>query len=251
MNWSSLDALESKYSAINGIIVIDVETRRVVMANTLSLRYFGDETEEISVQRTLGRDKDIQALFQQVQEELEKNLVYVIENTTVTGIDGEELLCDISFTFANPGKKFLFMTIHPNVDNKPYYMKKFIDSRSRPAFLLNVEDKPVVNHGNAQFFKSFACNKTSMKLRYKNVFASLLAEDMRHDYEKIIMDSVRQAPYGKIDVPVQTAQGETLYFYYDSQRLHQVVEDYRQNLFCLLVKQDEEHDMLLDPFDSI
>ncbi len=250
MNWQALDALETKYSAINGIMVVDLSAHRVVMANTLALDYFARRDDVISLQSLLGRNTKVKDLFESVKEDLANNPVTVMEEAVVQSKDGDELECDISFTYAQPDKKHVFMTIHPIVDNRPYYLEKFVDTRSRPAFVLNLDENLTVNHGNELFYKSFACNKTSMKLRYKNYFGNLLAEEMRQDYEGIIYDNVGKTPFGILDIPVQTAMGETLYFYFDTLRLRQVEENYRKNLFCMLVKQGEDQETLMNPFDN-
>lgn len=250
MDWKVFDAFESKASAINAIMVVDVESRRVVMSNSLGIDYFSKRDNLISLQGTLGLDTDVNDLFQSVVEDLGDNLQSILEETTVVDKFGEEVECNIVFTFATPDQKLLFMKVHPIIDNKPYYLEKFIESRRRPAFTLNVNENLTVNHGNPDFYKCFACNKTSMKLRYKNYFGNLLSEDMRMDYEAKIHEAVKDKPSGILDIPVQTAMGEVLYFYFDTQRLKQVETDCLRNLFCLLVSKEDTEADLCNPFES-
>ncbi|MFI3254203.1 MAG: hypothetical protein R3Y63_07660 [Eubacteriales bacterium] len=250
MNWKVLDALDTKHSAINALLIVELESRRVVMANTLALKYFAGQDDQISLQKTLGRDINLQDLFLSVQEDLSHNVVTLMEDSVVEGKTGDDLECDISFTYATPEKKHIFMKIHPIINNKPYYLENFIATRKRPAFALNIHENLTVTHGNPLFYKAFACNKTSMKLRYKNYFGNLLSEENRQDYEAQIFAALDQAPMGKLDIPVQTAFGETLYFYYDTLRLRQVEDDFRNNLFCLLVGKDDNNETLTTPFDN-
>lgn len=249
MNWNELDAIESKPASINGIMVVEVQSRRVIMSNAQALAYFGRNDDVISLQRTLGLETDLTDLFQSVVEDLEDNEFTVLEDTSVVLNDEEEMDCNIVFTFATPEKKHLFMKVHPIIDNRPYYMEKFIESRKRPAFVLNVSENLTVNFGNDNFYKCFACNKTSMKLRYKNYFGNLLAEEMRRDYEEVIHAAVKNQVSGVLDVPVQTAMGDVLYFYFDATRLRQVTDDPSVNLFCLLVPKDISEADLNDPFN--
>lgn len=251
MNWKDLDALESKPASTNAIMVVEVQSRRVIMSNEQSLTFFGRNDGVISLQRTLGLETDLSDLFRSVVEDLEENVHTVLEDTTVVLNDEEEMECNIVFTFATPEKKHLFMKVHPIVDNRPYYMEKFIESRKRPAFTLNVNENLTVNCGNENFYKCFACNKTSMKLRYKNYFGNLLAEEMRRDYEEMIHAAVKSQTSGILDVPVQTALGEVLYFYFDATRLKQVTDDPSVNLFCLLVPKDITEADLKDPFNRV
>ncbi len=250
MNWYALDALETKYSAINALLVVEVAQRRVVMSNSLALQYFSIRDNEISLQKTLGREMNLEDLFQSVKERLEEKIVTILENTEVESNDGDIFSCHISFTYATPKKNYMFIKIHPIFDNRPYYLEKFIESRSRPAFSLNINENLTINHGNNSFFQAFACNKASMKLRYKNYFGNLLSEENRQEYEGLIFESLKTTPVAKLDIPVRTAQGETLYFYYDSLRLQQVEDDYKNNLFCLLVREDETQEDLSNPFDT-
>lgn len=251
MNWKVLDALETKHSAVNGIMVVEIANHSVVMANSLALQYFAGRNDVISLQKTLGRETNLDELFQSVEDDLGENLVTVMEDAVLEGKTGEELDCNISFTYANPDKKHFFVKVRPNIDNRPYFLGKFIESRKHPAFSLNLNANLTINHGNELFYRAFACNKTSMKLRYKNYFGNLLAEDLRQDYEGKIHAAVEESPMGKLEIPVQTAQGETLYFYYDSRRLRQVESDYRNNLFCLLVGKDAKHADLCKALDKV
>lgn len=250
MNWSVLDALETKHSAINAILVVELDSLRVVMANTLALEYFARRDNNISLQRTLGADTNLKDLFQSVQDDLGEKLETVMEDATLERNIGDELECDLTFTYASPEKKHVFLKIHPNFDNRPYYLEKFIESRPRPAFTLNLNANLSINHGNAKFFQAFACNKTSMKLRYKNYFGNLLAEEFRSEYEALIFGGVNRAPYGRLEIPVQTAQGESLWFYYDTLRLRKLEEDFHNNLFCLLVNKEDTHEDLNNPFHN-
>lgn len=250
MDWKVLDAIETKYSAINALLVVEIEQRRVILANSVALQYFSIRENEISLQKLLGRDMNLEELFQSVAEGLEETLEMVMENIEVENRDGEIYSSHISFTYATPMKNYLFVKIHPNFDNRPYYLEKFIETRSRPAFSLNTNENLTINHGNHKFFQAFACNKASMKLRYKNYFGNLLAEELRQEYEGMIFESLKTNPVAKLDIPVKTAQGETLFFYYDSLRLRQVEEDYKNNLFCLLVAENETQEDLSNPFDQ-
>lgn len=249
MNWKVLDALDTKHSAINAIMVVELSSRHVVMSNALALDYFAGRDDIISLQRMLGRDTDLVDLFQSVQDSLDVEYIAVVDDVVAEGKTGDDLDCRITFTYATPSKKFLFMKVHPVVNNRPYYLEKFIESRKRPCFTLSLKENLTVNYGNAQFYKAFACNKTSMKLRYKNYFGNLLSEEFRQDYEAMIFQAVKENPYGRLEIPVQTALGEALWFYYDSLRLRQVEEDFNNNLFCLLVRKDVSHEDLSDPFD--
>lgn len=250
MNWNVLNELSTKHPAINAILVVEIASKRVVMANSLALQYFSRRDDVINLQRTLGLETDLNDLFESVVEDLGENSSTVMESATVEGKTGEDLECDITFTYAQPDKTHLFVKIHPIIDNKPYYLEKFVETRKRPSFTLNLNANLTVNHGNAKFYECFACNKTSMKLRYKNYFGNLLAEEYRQEYEAQIYAAVAESPVGKIDIPVQTAQGVTLWFYYDSLRLRQVEDDSSNNLFCMLISDDDTEETLNSPFQQ-
>lgn len=251
MNWSNIDAFETAHAnGINAIMVVDIDSKRVVMSNGLALQYFSKQDDVISLQSILGRDTNMQDFFSSIVEDLSENLHAVKEETTVFDRDDEDKLVDLVFTYATPAKQHLFMKVHPILDNKPYYLEKFIETRSRPAFTLNLNKKLTVNYGNPKFYQCFACNKTSMKLRYKNLFGNLLADEFRTDYEALIFEAVKEKPSGRLDIPVQTALGEVLWFYYDTTRLKQVEPDPLNNVFCLLVSKDESTEELNNPFDN-
>lgn len=251
MNWSNIDAFETTHAkGINAIMVVDISSKRVVMSNGLSLEYFSQKDDVISLQKILGRDTDLANFFSAITDELSRNLHAVKEAHSVQDKEGEDIFCNLVFTYATPAKQHVFMKVHPILDNKPYYLERFIETRSRPSFTLNINENLTVNHGNAKFYQCFACNKTSMKLRYKNLFSNLLADEFRNDYEELILEGVKKNPMGRLEVPVQTALGEVLWFYYDTTRLRQVESDPMNNLFCLLVSKDDSPEDLNNPFDN-
>lgn len=249
MDWSVLDSLSTQHSGISAIMVVEIKTRRVVMSNTLGMQYFSGRDDIISIQKMFGRDTDMADLFQSVTDALDADQIAIVQDVTTEGRAGDEMECRITFTYATPSKKFFFMKVRPVVNNRPYYLEKFIESRKRPCFTLGLQENLTVRQGNPLFYKAFACNKTSMKLRYKNYFGNLLAEEFRQEYEAMIYEAVKGKPFGRLDIPVQTAQGEALWFYYDTTRLVQVEEDFNNNLFCLLVRKDDSQEDLINPFD--
>lgn len=253
MDWKVFDALESKsnkLNAINAIMAIEVNNRRVIMTNTLAQKYFSKEDNPINLRRVFGDDMDLQEVFDAISKELENNIETELEKIDLFGKSGEKMNCAVEFTYATPDKKFLFMKIHPIIDNRPYYMERFIETRTRPAFTLNVNENLTVTFGNELFYQSFACNKTSMKLRYKNFFGNLLAKENRKDYEQLIHESIKTERAARLEIPVQTARGEMLWFYFDTLRLRQLEDDCRNNLFCLLVSKEDTLEQLSNPFHN-
>lgn len=249
MNLAMLDILDKNTNAVNAILAIDLSSLKVVRQNALATEYFHQKDGGTHLKRLLGKDTKVSEFMQGVQEELGTQEKAVISDTTVTGKTGEELECHITFSYISDDNTHLFMKIHPIIDNKPYYLERFIHTRSRPAFTLNVNDNLSITQANEVFYKSFACNEESLKIIYRNLFVNLLAQDSRQDYEKQILDAVEEHDYSIVQIPIKTARGEVLWLYFNKKKLKQITEEGHQILFCLLVAQDDSIAEINFPFE--
>lgn len=250
MNLAMIDLLDTKSNAVNAIMAIDLETKKVVRQNQLSADYFYQREGATDLKKLFGEDTDKDEFIQGVLVELEDNDKAVISGTTVQGKTGDEVECHLTFSYLNDEYSHLLLKVHPIIDNKPYYMEKFIETRTRPAFTLNVKDNLSINQANDVFYKSFACNEESLKIIYRNMFVNLLAQDSRQDYEKQILDAIDENHYAIVEIPIKTARGETLWLYFNKRKLRPVEDKENPSLFCLLVSREDTLADIDNPFDN-
>ncbi len=249
MNLAMLDLLDgSATNAVNTILAVDVAGKKVVRQTPLATEFFHQQDGHTSLKRLLGKERSLDDFLGEATSLLDTTPKYVISDTTVVGKTGEELDCHITCSYITDEKKHLFLKIRPIIDNRPYYLQRFIHTRSRPAFTLDVKDNLSITVANDVFYKSFACNEESLKIIYRNLFVNLLAQDSRKDYEKQILEAVEEHEAFIVEIPIKTARGETKWLYFNKTKLKQVSEEGNPCLFCLLVDPEETIEELDRPF---
>lgn len=249
MNLSMLDILNQNANAVNAILAVDIEKQTVVGENQLAKEYFSAKEGATDFVRLLGPATNSDEFVRKVREALKRRDKVQITGAHVMGKTGEKLECDMTFSYITPENTHVFMKIRPKIDNKPYYLEKFIETRRRPAFTLNLHEDLTINYGNEAFFQAFACTKDTMKSKYNSLFANLLSQESKDQDVKTIRQAVEDQSSGILDeVSLQTARGDRLWFYYNKNKLKQVENDSKRNLFCLLVDSEATLEELEDPF---
>lgn len=249
MNLSMLQVLETNSNAINAILAVDLSTKKVVGENLLAHKYFIQKDGVSDFVRMLGPATNSYEFVRKIREALKHREKVQITGAHVMGKTGEKLECDMTFSFITPEQTHVFMKIKPKIDNKPYYLEKFIETRKRPAFTLNLHDDVKINYGNQAFFRSFACTKETMESKYDNLFGNLLGADSRSEDLEALRKAVKEGNSGILDeVSLQTARGERVWLYFNKNKLKQVESDCNNNLFCLLVGSETTLEELEDPF---
>lgn len=251
MNLSMLNTLEKSVNSINAIVALELATKKVVAENQLAQEYFASIQGATDFVRLLGPATNSDEFVRKIKEALKRREKVQITGAHVMGKTGERLECDMTFSYITPEHTHVFMKVRPKIDNKPYYMEKFVETRRRPAFTLNFHDDVKVNYGNEIFFQSFACTKETMGSKYNNLFSNLLSTHSREEDLATLRRAVREGTSGILDdVSLQTARGDRLWVYFNKNKLKQVEPDTYKNLFCLLVDSETTEEELENPFDK-
>lgn len=246
MNLKMLDALENCLSAI---LAIELKTERVVGDNKRARELLGINGKPIDLSVLFFNKASKNTILNGMYNALQHEDKYRIWDTKVKGVLKDDVECDIEFSFITDAKTHVFLKIRPIVDNKAFYLEKFIETRRRPAFTMNRTGEFLVGIGNDSFYSSFACNKDTIKTKYNNEFVRFLQQEGRKETEQQIRDSISLHSAAILDIPIQTARGETLFFYYDTKKLRQVEKEAGTLMFCLLLSKDDTIEALDDPFD--
>lgn len=236
--------------SVNAIMVVELPSLKVISENIRAKELVSINDAPIRMSTLFFSVRKAEALMTEVLQKLEYEENVRFWDTEVMGSDRNNMPCDISFSYVNDDKTHIFLKIRPILDNKTYYLEKFIDTRKRPAFTMNRTGEFLVGLGNESFYRAFACNKETIRTRYKSEFVRFLQAEGRKQTEAKIRNAISKSHHGIIDVPIQTAYGDTLFFYYDTKKLRQLEKKEEGNLmFCLLVNPTDTIEDLDDPFD--
>lgn len=246
MNLEVLKVLEKSVSAI---LAIESDTLKTISENHRATELLSINAAPIRLSTLFFSKSKAEKIMAEVTAQLETQDKYRIWDTEVMSATREPLPCDMEFSYVNDSKTHFFLKIRPILDNKTYYLEKFIETRKRPAFTMNKHGEFIVGLGNDSFYKSFACNQETIRTRYKGEFIRFLQEEGRKEDEAKIRNAISEKSSGILDIPIQTAYGDTLWFYYDTQKLKQLEKEENTLMFCLLVNKTDTIEDLADPFD--
>ncbi len=246
MNLKMLEALEKSLSAI---LAVELKSEKVVSENLRARELLSENGKNIDLSALfftkVNKNNILNAMYSALQHEDK----YRIWETEVQTGDKGKLECDLEFSFITDVRTHIFIKIRPIVDNKSYYLQHFIETRKRPAFTMCRTGNFIVGIGNDKFYKAFACDKDTIKTKYNNEFSHFLNQDGRKETVEKLRTAIEQNSSGILDIPIQTARGETLYFFYDTKKLRQVEKEAGTLMFCLLVAKTDTIEELCDPFD--
>ncbi len=222
----------------NAIVTIDMTECKVVAGNILAHKMFGRPDKTFDSAKILGEFSNISDFIQNLRMLLTGTDTAEVKDSFVLGENREQISCDLMYDILTADRNIVVMRASPVVDQRRYILQTFIQSRKHPAFTLNVYENLKIVHGNDEFYRTFACTVQSMAEKYDNQFISMLSEDRMEDDESQIFNALKEKPCGILDVKIQTARGESLYFYYDTEKLKLIEPDWNSNLFCMLVEKD-------------
>lgn len=228
----------------NAIVTIDLQAGKVLAGNIMAHKLFGRPDKTFDFSKILGDFNSSDTFVQNITNILGPGLTAEVKDTFILGEHKEKIPSDLIFDALTEDKNIVVMRACPIVDQKRFILETFIESRRHPAFTLNVYENLKIVHGNQQFYRTFACDQESMAEKYDNQFISMLSEDRMEDDENQIFTALKEKPCGILDVKIQTARGESLYFYYDTEKLKLVEPDWNSNLFCMLVEKDTPLELL-------
>lgn len=245
----NLEVLKVLEKSVNAIMALEVSSLNVVSDNRMARELFSIKNDPIRLSTLFFTLDQAENIMSEVLIDLESLDKVRVWDTEVMGADNEKIACDMEFSYVNDSKTHLFLKVRPILDNKTFYLEKFIETRKRPAFTMNRTGEFIVGIGNASFYRSFACNDETLRTRYHGEFVRFLSESSRNEDEAKIRNAISRNPSGILDIPIQTARGETLWFYYDTKKLKQLEKEEDGLMFCLLVDKSDTIEALDDPFD--
>lgn len=246
MNLKMLEALENSLSAI---LAIELKSEKIISENKRARELLSENQKDIDLSVLFFTKVNKNNVFNSMYSSLQHEDKYRIWETEVQGAGQIKIECDVEFSFVTDAKTHVFLKIRPFVDHKSFYLENFIETRKRPAFTMNRVGEYIIGIGNEKFYRAFACNKESIVTKYNSEFKQFLNQEGRSETLEEIRETMSKNSHGIIDVPIQTARGETLYLFYDTKKLRQVEKEAGTLVFCLLVSKTDTVEELTDPFD--
>lgn len=234
----------------NAIFLISTETVTANGGNDKARKLFGLTGRPVELEHILGPEFSSDGFMEKVIPSLMEKEKCLIVDAPVVSQHGEPIPCDLEFVLASDDMEFIFLIIRIKEDRRPQYLDMLLKKSKRPTFILDYSQDLKVRDGNDLFFHSFACTRENIEQKYNSLFENFLVEETRVDDVERILAAIPEEPSGVIDIHIQTAHGDTLHFYYNSQKLTPLLEEHEKCLFCKLVEPEESLPAIEYPYEK-
>lgn len=238
----------SEKTATKSILVLNVRSGLVEGSNSIAKEYFlkrGDEVVYEDLFEYIDEGRNIMRL---AMGSLESREEITMTNREIITKDKVRVKADLKFMYITPEKNYLLIVIKPEIDNKRYYLERFVDTRRRPAFTYNINDL-TIDYANNLFHRAFATDKVRLVKVHNSKLTNFMSEDYRADFNNTIRDSVNSISSMIIDIPFSTATGKHLSLFYNTETLKGVSERNSGIVYFCMVERGENLKDVSDPFE--
>lgn len=244
-----LEILDTEAPSGNSIFLIETATSTILGGNRQANDLFAWRENVFDLPAIVKNVFTVSYIVEQAQLLLAQQDIASLDDIEVVTLKGEILKCSVDLIYATEQGEGLLLILKIKEDRRPHYLKMILDKNKRPAFLLRYGDDLLVRDGNDLFFKSFACTRDNIQEKYQNNFELFLSEEERIHYVADIYQHIQQENKGILEVPLRTARGDTLFFYFSKDAIKHLVDD-EHCAFCLLVDQEETLEEIECPYDK-
>lgn len=244
-----LELLDSEVKSENAIFLFEIATGKVEGGNLQANALFAKKPDEFDMLKILSPVDSIEGLLAEACEGLKATPHCIIYNKELFTVSEETVLCNMDFTYATDSMDRMLLIIRVKEDKRPEYLKMLLKKSKRPTFLIDFGQNMVVRDANDVFYHSFACSADTIEAKYQSHFENFLGEENREEYILNISVALNQQEKGIVEVPLQTARGEVMYFYFSKVRITQFLPEGDTCIFCQLVNQKETLEDVEYPFD--
>lgn len=244
-----LDLLDEVAPSGNPIFLFETETGMLLGANQKAERLFLSSQNIYSLEAIFGNSLSLNGFIEAVSQELQTEDEIKIDDVEAVTTEGVVLPCSLVFCSFDEGKKGMLLIVKLQIDRRPEFTDNLLSRSKRPAFLLDYnEEELTIRQGNQKFYQAFACTADNIEEKYESRFENLLSEDDRHRYATLVSLSLEVESSGILDIPIQTARGDRLLFYYSKRVIKPLIDRGDHCAYCLLVENGETLQAVENPF---
>lgn len=244
-----LELLDSELNTENSIFILDGATASCFGGNAKANEHFANNPDQFDFSTIFYEENPLAPLLKQATEALESQERFEVAEQILFSKEKEKYNCNLEFTFVNDSRQAILMVVKIQEDQRPHYIKLLLDRSKRPAFLIEPGEHFQIRAANEAFYKSFACTEKTIQAKYGGNFVNFLPEEGREEYISDIRQSLHRSNSAIVDVPLQTAFGEDLLFYFSKDEIKDLLEEGEECYYCLLVGPKETLEEVEYPYD--
>ncbi|MFI3255064.1 MAG: hypothetical protein R3Y63_12140 [Eubacteriales bacterium] len=246
-----LEILDREAPSGNAIFLFEVDTGKVLGGNLEANDLFSTKHNVFDLKKIFGDSLPMESLMQRITIKLDEQKITSIDDVEVVCKKNEVHRCSLDFTYLTDERKGIIMIVKIKEDFRGIFLEMLLSNSKRPAFLLEyATDDLVIRNGNDTFYQAFVCTRDNIEEKYESRLENLLSEEDRERYMSDILTGIQGGSSGILQVPLRTARGETLLFYYSKKLIKPLIDEEDKCLFCLLVGTGETQEEVECPYDN-
>lgn len=244
-----LELLDREVPSGNPIFMIKTEQKQLIGGNEKANQLFSTEKNVFDLEKLF--EESFSALLTEAISQLkEGQTVFTAEDLSLKNVHGEKMCVHLEFTYATNDGAGIILIMKIQEDRRPHYIEMLLKKNKHPAFMVEYGENLMIRQGNDAFYHAFICTEENIEEKYQNRFENFLPEDERDEYVSDIFQALSKLESGIVDIPIQTAHRDNLFFYFSKNILKNLLEEGEKCIFCLLVEQDEKIEDIEYPYDK-
>lgn len=243
-----LHLLDKEAKSGNPIFLLHGKTGTILAGNQKANELFASQTGNFNLDKMFGKFVAMQ--MNEAVKRIANEIQVRISDIEATTEEKKVLQCNLDFSYATDTRESILMIVKIKEDYRPFFLDTLLKKSKRPTFFMELGEHLTIRNGNDLFYQAFACTRENIGVKYENHFDNFLSKDDREDYVSDIVQAISEKNSAIVDVPLRTARGETLYFYFSKSAVKFLCDRKKPYVYCQLVQQDETLKSVENPFDN-
>lgn len=231
-------ALEMLDRNTSAFVVFHKNTHEVMSENQKARDLFYNDHGEFDVNEVFGSPEAVAEIIAKVKGSLAETELVTIPLVEVTQNTGKKMFSDLEFSYISDDHIYVYLKFTPKNDKKVTLLKTLIEKYDAPVVVVNKDEDLSISYANSLFYSDCGCTEDNFEGRYGSTLKDLFLPEKQELFMGIIWRTMRGKESGYIQTPVQLANGEERWIYFDMYKLK--VMDSELKIYCQLEKENPE-----------
>lgn len=233
-------ALEMLDKSTSAFVVFHKETKEVMSENKRARDLFYDESGQLDVNVTFGSAEKVAKIITQVEKELLNANSMTVSDAEVTQNNGKTYIYDLEFSYISDDKIYVYLKFIPKSDKKVDLLKTLMEKYKDPILVVHKDEDLTISYANTLFYEDCDCTEDNFPERYGNTLKDLFLPEKQELFMGIIWRTMRNKASGYVKTPLQLANGELRWLYFDMNKMKMMDSD--KKIYCQLMTSDEDEE---------
>lgn len=231
-------ALEMLDKSTSAFVVFHKVTHEVMSENKRARDLFYNESGQLDVNFTFGSHENVRTIIATLEEGLKVSNTMTISDTEVYHNNGKVHSYDLEFSYISDDRIYVYLKFVPKNDKKMVLLKTLMEKYKDPVLVVEKDEDLTISYANTLFYQDCGCTEDNFEDRYGSTLKDLFLPEKQELFMGIIWRTMRTKTSGYVKTPLQLANGELRWLYYDMFKMKMMDSD--KKIYCQLMTQDTE-----------